>query len=69
MISSDDRVLWLRGFSRTRMSPEFCAVANSPSSEPVRREYDATSGVSATTFSMIRTWRSVSLSALPAGVR
>ena len=35
-----------RGFSRTRMSPVFCAVANRPSSDPVRREYDATSGVS-----------------------
>ena len=34
-----------RGFSRTRMSPVFCAVANSPSSDPVRREYAATSGV------------------------
>ena len=28
------------------MSPVFCAVANKPSSDPVRREYDATSGVS-----------------------
>ena len=27
------------------MSPVFCAVAKRPSSEPVRREYDATSGV------------------------
>ena len=51
------------------MSPVFCAVANRPSSDPVRREYDATSGVSEMTFSIARTWRSVSASALPAGVR
>ena len=34
------------------MSPLFCAVAKRPSSEPVRREYAATSGVSATTRSI-----------------
>ena len=45
MISSADRLRSPRGFSRTRMSPLFCAVAKSPSSDPVRREYDATSGV------------------------
>ena len=32
------RSRWPRGFRRTRMSPVFCAVANSPSSDPVRRE-------------------------------
>ena len=51
------------------MSPVFCAVANRPSSDPVRREYDATSGVAASTFSIARTCRSVSSSAEPAGVR
>ncbi len=38
MISSDECCRRLRGFRRTRMSPLFCGVANSPSSEPVRRE-------------------------------
>ena len=38
MISSAGRRSPL-GLSRTRMSPLFCCVANSPSSEPVRRVY------------------------------
>ena len=38
MISSADRLRSPRGFSRTRMSPVFCCVANRPSSDPVRRE-------------------------------
>jgi hypothetical protein len=37
------------------MSPVFWAVANSPSSDPVRREYDATSGVAEMTRSIART--------------
>ena len=45
------------------MSPLFCGVANRPSSDPVRREYAATSGVSGRIFSIARTWRSVSSSA------
>ena len=45
MISSADRSRSARGFSRTSTSPLFICVANMPSSEPVRRTYDATSGV------------------------
>jgi hypothetical protein len=47
----------------------FCAVANRPSSEPVRREYEATSGVSATIFSIASHLAIGFGSALPAGVR
>ena len=52
------------------MSPLFGSVAVAgPSSEPVRRENDATSGVSARIFSTLRILKSVSSSAVPGGVR
>ena len=55
------------GFSRTRMSPLVCCVANNPSSDPVRRVNAATSGVFFKTSSMFRATRSMSGSALPGG--
>ena len=69
MTSSELRARWDRGFSRTTMSPVFCAVANRPSSAPVRRAKPATSGVALRTFSMRPTIRSVSGSDVPAGVQ
>ncbi len=67
MISSAERWRSPRGFSRTRMSPVFCCVANRPSSEPVRREKVAISGVSADDRLHLAQPRSVSSSALPGG--
>ena len=50
-------------------SPEFCAVANIPSSAPVRRDVPVISGVAASTPSATPTWRFVSASAVPPGVK
>ena len=67
--ASAERWRWPRGLSRTSRSPLLGSVAKRPSSDPVRRENEATSGVSATSFSTLRICRSVSWIAVPAGVR
>jgi hypothetical protein len=66
--SSAERWRCPRGLRRTRMSPSLGTVAKRPISAPVRREKEATSGVSATSFSTLRICLSVSSSAVPAGV-
>jgi hypothetical protein len=69
MIASAERCRCDRGLRRTSTSPLLGSVANRPSSEPVRRENEATSGVAATIASTLRMSRSVSSSALPGGLR
>ena len=44
-------------------------VANSPSSAPVRRDVPVISGVAARIFSTMCSWRSVSASAVPPGLK
>ena len=69
MISLTSRDRWLRGLSRTRMSPRFCCVANIPISAPVRRVNPVISGVSLRIFSTPRNIRSDSWSDVPCGVQ
>ena len=69
MTSNTSRERRARGASRTMMSPLFWAVANMPSSAPVRRAVPVISGVVARMLSATPTWRFVSSSAVPPGVK